>query len=75
VRLGLVIQGAPCGWGAAIFLSVSGKHAPVIEENTERILDGIERFAEHFFFHSLKHFFPSIHLRQRETEEKCLKYF
>jgi hypothetical protein len=56
-----VIQGAPCGWGAAIFLSVSGKHAPVIEENTERILDGIERFAEHFFFPSLKHFFPSIH--------------
>jgi hypothetical protein len=59
-RLGHVIQGAPCGWGAAIHL-VSGKQVHVNEEDTERIMNGIEPFAEHFFFPSLKNFFPAIH--------------
>ena len=39
------------------------------EVDTERILEGIELSAEHFFFLSLEDFHLTLHLRQREAEE------
>jgi hypothetical protein len=64
-----VVQGAPGGWGAASIFSAQKGQVLMAEVDTERILEGIELSAEHFFFLSLEDFHLTLHLRQRESEE------